>query len=149
MTGKTKALGVPRAFAGYWKLPTHLVSSSFFLVVTEIVFTNNNVVVRVVNKATMLFANKHEQGWRNTFNVSQVNMDKHEDNEYVHHEVVDDTHRHGATNEVRGCQERSAVCRNRPEAKTSPEHDDDQDRDQEVADLLRNTELSTQWMILL
>lgn len=77
----------------------------------------------------MLFAYKHEQGWRNTFNISQVDVDKHEDNEYVHHEVMDDAHRHCATDQIGGSQEWSAVSRYRPEAKARPEHDDDQDRD--------------------
>ena len=76
-------------------------------------------------------------------------MDEHEDDEDVHHEVVDDAHRHKTANEGRASSEERQVHRRHPQAHAGVEHHDDEHRNEQVGNLLRNAELCSQRMVLL
>ena len=116
--------------------------------VLQIVLTHDDMLVGVVDQAAMLFMEEHQQRRGDTLDVRQVDMDEHEDDEDVHQEVVNDAHRHRAANELgTGCEERQ-VHRGSPQAQAGVEHNDDQNRNEQVAELLRNAKLSSQRMIL-
>lgn len=62
------------------------------------ILANDNVTVRIVNQATMLLTKEHKVCVSSTLDEYEVCMQHGEDDEYEHHEVVDDAHRHRATN---------------------------------------------------
>ena len=102
------------------------------------VFANDVVKIWIVDKSAMLFAEEHQLGWSCSFYVSKICMQEDEADEHEHHVVVDDPHAHDSANKIRRPSEWSEVCCRAPEAKSSPEHDDDEDRNAEIGYLLRN-----------
>ena len=76
-------------------------------------------------------------------------MKQREGDEHEHHEVVDDAHAHSATEAINSGLEQRHVRAGRPQAQTGEEHEDDQHRNAQVADLLRNAKLSGQRVIFL
>ena len=87
--------------------------------------------------------------WGKALDVGQIDVDEHEHDEHVHHEVMDDAHRHETTDQRGEAPADAPIHGGNPQAKTREEHEDDQQGDQQVADLLRNTELCSKRMILL
>ena len=69
-------------------------------------------------------------------------MNAHEHQERPHHKVVQDAHLHGTTEEVHAHGEEAPVGRHAPQAESGVAGEEDQERNQQVHDLLRHAELS-------
>lgn len=57
-----------------------------------VIFTHDNVTVRIVNLAAMFLTKEHQLSRSSTFDEYEVDMQHAEDDEYEHHEVVNDAH---------------------------------------------------------
>ncbi len=73
----------------------HTLSDSQILM-TEVILTDDVVLVGIVHQTAMLLMDEHELGGGEALDIGQVDMDEHEDDEHVHAEVVDDAHGHEA-----------------------------------------------------
>ncbi len=113
------------------------------------VLAHDVVELRIVDQSTMLLVEEHELGRCQALHVRKVDVDEHEDDEHEHEVVMDDPHAHCATDQVHGPLERTHVHDRSPDAHASPPHDEDQDGDQQVRQLLRNAKLCSKRMILL
>ena len=86
------------------------------------ILANDNVTVGIVNQATMFLAEEHEVCIGSALDKYEVSMQHGEDDEYEHHEVVDDAHRHSATNKSGTCCEEGPLRGGYPQAKTRVSH---------------------------
>ena len=107
------------------------------------------MLLGVVDQAAMLFAEEHELRRFSTFDVRQVNVDEHEDDEHEHAKVMDDADRHGTAPSSNQPLAEAELHRRSPQAQTGDEHQNDQNRNEQVGKLLRNAQLGGQRMILL
>ena len=81
------------------------------------VLADDVVKLWVVNKAAMLLLGEHELCRSSALHVRQIDMDEHEDDEDEHAIVMDDTHRHRATDPLGKRSERCPVHGLVPDAK--------------------------------
>ena len=119
------------------------------LAVTHVILADDVVDVGIVDQTAMLLMEEHEQRRSDTLNVGQVDVDEHEADEHEHHEVVNDAHAHDAAHQRRArCEERDLRGGN-PQSQARVKHQNDEHGDEQIADLLRNAQLSGQRVILL
>ena len=116
---------------------------------TQIVLADHNHAVGVVDQAAMLLAEQHQLGVSGALDEDEVQMDEGEQDEHEHHEVVDDAQRHRATDQRGEPGEHGQSCGCIPQAEASEALEEDQPRNGNVADLLRNAELCSQGVLLL
>lgn len=62
------------------------------VVVDRVIFTHDNVTVRIINLTTMLLTEQHQLSGCRTLDEYEVDVQHAEDDEDEHHEVVDDAH---------------------------------------------------------
>lgn len=80
------------------------------------VLANDVMKVWIINKPAVLLLCEHEFRGSGALHVCQIDMDEHEENEYEHSIVMDDTHRHGTTdNAGRPCH-KGPIHGRRPKA---------------------------------
>lgn len=105
------------------------------------VFANDAMTLWVIDQAAMLLASEHVLSIRRTFDEYQIDMDHREADEDEHEEIVDDAHRHHTAYCCSTCSEEVPRRSRDPKAEASVAHDEDQQADEKIGELLRHTQL--------